>query len=294
MIKDEIKLLIEQHIAGDGLVKTVLPGVQLFRVTEAEPCVPVVYEPTLVAIVSGVKEAILDGRRYVYDSSQYMVCPMTMPVEAGTPQTTEENPLIGVMVSLEPSVLRQLALELEVVAGSNRKSGVSVPKGLALVAWDEDFSLALLRLLSLLNKPGDAAILGETRLRELFYFTLKGEGGAVLERAFGVGNEIARIIEYLSTRLDEPVSVDDMASHVGMSRAVFHRRFKEATTMSPIQYIKTMRLNKAAMKISEGVSVSQAAWGVGYSSASQFSREFKRMYGLSPRQWRLKEAVMGF
>ncbi len=76
-----------------------------------------------------------------------------------------------------------------------------------------------------------------------------------------------------------------MANHVGMSRAVFHRRFKDATTMSPIQFVKSMRLNNAAMKIAEGKTVSEAAWDVGYQSASQFSREFKRMYGQSPRQW---------
>jgi AraC-like DNA-binding protein len=70
-----------------------------------------------------------------------------------------------------------------------------------------------------------------------------------------------------------------------MSRAVFHRRFKKATTMSPIQFVKSMRLNHAAMKIAEGKTVSEAAWDVGYQSASQFSREFKRMYGQSPRQW---------
>ena len=70
-----------------------------------------------------------------------------------------------------------------------------------------------------------------------------------------------------------------------MSRAVFHRKFKLATKMSPIQFIKAMRLNHAAMKISHGVNVSQAALAVGYSSSSQFSREFKRMYGSSPKQW---------
>ena len=109
------------------------------------------------------------------------------------------------------------------------------------------------------------------------------EAGAAARLAFGVGNEIARAIEYLSARLNAQVAIDDMASHVGMSRAVFHRRFKEATTMSPIQFLKAMRLNNAAMRIAEGKTVNEAAWDVGYASASQFSREFKRLYGQSPR-----------
>ncbi|HBJ28093.1 AraC family transcriptional regulator, partial [Cobetia sp.] len=141
------------------------------------------------------------------------------------------------------------------------------------------------RLLQVAQSPADAAILGEGRLRELYYAVLKGEAGESARRAFGVGNEIARTIDYLSSRLDEPVSIEDMAGRVGMSRAVFHRKFKQATTMSPIQFVKSMRLNTAAMQIANGKTVSEAAMAVGYVSSSQFSREFKRLYGQSPKQW---------
>lgn len=285
MSQEQIRQLIERHMPSDGLVDTALPGVQLFRVTEAMPCVPAVYEPTVVAIVSGVKEAILDGHGHAYDRSRYLLCPMTMPVEAGTPQASPENPLLGVVISLNSSVMRELALEMETAAATNRRLDGSAPLGLALARWDDNFTEALLRLIALLDQPMDAAVLGDGRLRELYYAVLKGEVGASARRAFGVGNEIARTIDYLSSRLNESVTIDDMAAQVGMSRAVFHRRFKEATTMSPIQFVKSMRLNNAAMKIAGGKSVSEAAWDVGYASSSQFSREFKRMYGQSPRQW---------
>lgn len=82
-----------------------------------------------------------------------------------------------------------------------------------------------------------------------------------------------------------PISIDEMATRAGMSRAVFHRKFKHATSMSPIQFVKSMRLNTAAMNIAGGATVNKAAMDVGYVSPSQFSREFKRMYGQSPRQW---------
>lgn len=285
MSKEHIRRLITRQLPDAGLVETALKGVHLFRVTESIPCVPAVYEPIVVAIVTGEKEAILDGRRHVYDSSHYMLCPMTMPVEAGTPQASPENPLIGVMISLDSRVMRELALEMENVGGVHRKSGGAAPQGLALAHWDGGFTQALLRLLEVLDNPMDVAVLGSGRLRELYYTVLLGEAGAVAKRAFGVGNEIARTIDYLSTRLAEPVTIDDMASQAGMSRAVFHRRFKEATTMSPIQFVKSMRLNNAAMKIAGGKTVSEAAMDVGYVSSSQFSREFKRMYGQSPRQW---------
>ena len=131
----------------------------------------------------------------------------------------------------------------------------------------------------------DRAVLSDARLRELYYAILKGEAGVFARRAFGAGNAVARAISHVAAHLDAPISIDDMAQRAGMSRAVFHRKFKKVTTMSPIQFVKSMRLNNAAMKIAGGTTVGEAAMGVGYVSASQFSREFKRMYGQSPREW---------
>ena len=247
---------------------------------------PAVYEPTVVAILSGTKEAVLDGEHHVYGSDKYLLCPMTLPVEAGAPMASKDDPLLGVMIALEPRMMRELTMEIEAAVGGNRHPRNDAPSALVLASWDGGFTQALLRLLDLLDNPVDLKLLGQGRLRELCYAVLMGEAGATARRAFGVGNEIARTIDYLSNHLNEQVTIDDMAGHVGMSRAVFHRRFKEATTMSPLQFVKSMRLNNAAMKIAEGKSVSEAAWDVGYHSASQFSREFKRMYGKSPRQWR--------
>lgn len=286
MSKQQIKQLIESRVSEDGLVETGVNGVQLFQVTTPHHCTPVVYKPNVAAIVSGAKEAILDGERYVFDSSRYMCCTMSMPVEAGAPAASPDNPLLGVFISLDTRVMTELAIEMESAAGAIRKpkSG-PLPQGLALARWDDTFGDALLRLLQLGDSSADTAVLGNGRLRELYYAILKGDAGASARRAFGVGNEIARAIEYASSRLDEAVTIDEMATQVGMSRAVFHRKFKEATTMSPIQFVKSMRLNNAAMKIAGGMNVNEAAMEVGYVSSSQFSREFKRLFGQSPRQW---------
>jgi len=286
MNKEQIKQLIENKVNEDGLVTIGVKGVQLFRVTEPLRCAPAVYEPCVVVIVNGAKEAILDGNTYIFDSRQYMCCTMSMPVESGTPTASSDNPLLGVYISLDTRVMTELAIEIESASGAIRKpkSG-PLPQGFALACWDETFTESLLRLLQLGDNPVDTAILGNGRLREVYYAILKGEAGNSARRAFGVGNEIARAIEYLSSHLDEAVTIEDMASQVGMSRAVFHRKFKQATTMSPIQFVKSMRLNSAAVKIARGMNVKEAAMEVGYTSSSQFSREFKRMYGQSPRQW---------
>ncbi len=286
MSRQQIKELIENRISGDGLMETGVKGVQLFRVTEPVRCAPAVYEPVVVAIVNGAKEAILDGRQYLYDRSRYLCCSMSMPVEAGTPTASPDDPLLGVMISLDTRVMTELAIEMESAAGAIRKpKGGPLPQGFALARWDNAFTDALLRLLQLGSSPADTAVLGNGRLRELYYAVLKGEAGDAVRRAFGVGNEIARAIEVLAGGLNKTMTIEEMAAQAGMSRAVFHRKFKQATTMSPIQFMKSMRLNCAAMKIAEGTTVNEAALEVGYVSPSQFSREFKRLYGQSPRQW---------
>ncbi len=286
MNKDQIKHLVAARTETDGLTETGIKGVRLFRATEAIPCVPAVYVPCVVAIVSGAKEAVLDGRRYVYDDSQYLCCPMSMPVKAGTPAASPEAPLYGVLIDLDPRMMSLLAMEMENAGGAlPTVKGELRAQGIKLAAWDDGFTEALLRLLQLGDSQTDTAVLGEARLREVYYAILKGEAGNFARQAFGAGNAIARSIAHVSSNLDAPVSIDDMASRAGMSRAVFHRRFKQVTTMAPIQFVKSMRLNHAAMKIAGGMTVNEAAMNVGYVSPSQFSREFKSMYGKSPRQW---------
>ena len=286
MSKQRIRQLIEDRTDQDGLTETGIPGVRMFRATQAIPCVPAVYEPSVVAIVGGSKEAVLDGHRYIYDDSRYLCCPMSMPVKAGTPNASIDNALYGVFISLNQRVMTELALEMENVGGALPMiKGDLRAQGIRLAEWDEGFTDALLRLLQLGLNPTDAAVLGDARLRELYYAILQGEAGAFARQAFGAGNAIARSISHVSSHLDTPISIDDMAARAGMSRAVFHRKFKQVTTMAPIQFVKSMRLNNAAMKIAAGMTVNEAAIGVGYVSPSQFSREFKRMYGQSPRQW---------
>lgn len=286
MSKIKIKQFIENTLIEDGVVETGIKGVQIFRVTDSVQCAPVIYEPSVVAIVSGGKEAILDGKRHVYGSDQYLCCPISMPVEAGTPDASPENPLLGVYISLDTKVMTELAIEIQSVAGINqRPNGTENQEAFALARWDEPFANALLRLLELGESPTDIAVLGNGRLREVYYAILTGEVGHFARSAFGAGNEIVRAIEFLSSRLSEAVTIEEAATKAGMSRAVFHRKFKQATTMSPIQFVKSMRLNNAAMKIAGGVNVNEAAMDVGYISPSQFSREFKRMFGQAPSKW---------
>jgi len=286
MSKEKIRQIIESIVTTDGVFETGLSGVQLFRVSKPLECTPGVYEPSIAAIVSGSKEFFFDGKMHVYDSEHYMCCSVTMPLQAGTPNATPENPLLGVYITLDPRIMTELAIEIESVASVKRTlKGAPEPHGITLAQWDASFTDALVRLLQLGGSPKASAALGAGRLKEVYYAILEGDAGDSARQAFGVGNGIARAIEYMSSNLDKTITIDEIATRVGMSKTVFHRKFKEATSMSPIQFAKSIRLNSAAMKIARGVNVSEAAMEVGYMSSSQFSREFKRQYGQSPRQW---------
>lgn len=286
MNKNNIEECINTKVNQSGMKDTGIKGVKLFKITESVRCAPAVYEPSITAIVRGDKEAILDGNKHTYDNSQYICCTMSMPIEAGTPKSSPDNPLIGVYIALDTNLMTELVLELANVTEPLPSSeSTSHPQGLSTAPWSDDFTDALYRLIQLDENPLDLSILGKSRLREFYYTLLKGEAGSAFKSAFGVGNEIARSIEFLSSNLNKTITIEDIADRIGMSRAVFHRKFKQATNMSPIQFAKSMRLNNAAMKIAEGTNVNIAAMEVGYVSSSQFSREFKRMYGLSPKQW---------
>jgi AraC-like DNA-binding protein len=114
---------------------------------------------------------------------------------------------------------------------------------------------------------------------------VRGEAGALLRRKVGASRDLFRVLGYIQDNLREPITIQDLVKCAGMSKAVLHRKFKAATTLSPLQFIKALRLNEAAMMIAGGTNVGQAAYQVGYESPSQFSREFRRHFGDSPRQW---------
>lgn len=122
-------------------------------------------------------------------------------------------------------------------------------------------------------------------MKELIFAILRGPAGSSLHRALGARQDIARAIAFLNTHFQETFSIDDLAREAGMSRASFHRKFKEATALSPIQFVKSLRLNRAAMLLPRGGDVGEIAHEVGYSSVSQFTREFSRLYGSSPKRW---------
>ena len=285
----DLSALIARHLSAPGTLDTPLDGVQLFRVDAPVPRVTAVYPPSLCVIVQGMKRAFLHGRAYVYEAGQALCVTLPIPIEAEVPAATPEFPLLGLMVSLESRVAAETIVACQAARTSTAPvasaAGVDSPGGFGVVRWDGAFTDALRRMLGLLDHPEAVQVLGPGRIREVIYAANRGAAGALIQEHLGGGQEMARIVGYVRNHLHERISVDDLARKAGMSRAAFDRRFKAATTYAPLQFIKTMRLNNAALLLRQGATVSEAAYAVGYASPSQFSREFSRQFNIPPRAW---------
>ena len=279
--------LIDRHTISEGVTETPIEGLQLFRTNHPVERLPGVYDPSICAIVQGRKRAYLDGTTHIYDRDRYLCCTLPIPGEAEVIEASPEKPLLGLLLRLETRDMFETVLKMAALDRGSSSRAEVVP-GLTVAKWDENFATGLQRLLELLDDPVALDILGSGRLTELMFAVLQGEAGDAFFHAFGGGmQQMSRALTFLNANLHEAISIDELAKEAGMSRAVFHRKFKELTTYSPIQFIKLHRLNEASRLIMSGSTVRDAAYHVGYSSQSQFSRDFRRYFGKSPRQWGL-------
>ena len=286
MSRRQIRDLILRHAPAHGTTDVPIEGLQLIRVTEPVPIVPTIYPASLCVLVEGQKRVYLGGEAKTYGNSSFLCCTMPLPVEAEVPQASPSNPVLGLLLSLETPTMMETHVAAETTARLEPEveRSASTP-GLVVSAWDEPFIDAVWRLLQLLDDPCARQVLATSRLRELYFALLRSEAGGVIRQTFGASRDLGRALAYLHEHIGEPISVYELARVAGMSKAVFHRRFKAVTTLSPLQFIKAIRLNNAAALIAGGLSIAEAADRVGYGSPSQFSREFSRQYGMPPRQW---------
>lgn len=278
--------LLNKLAPFEGYTLSALDGVRFMRANRSLPRIPVMYEPSIVIVCQGRKRGYLADESYVYDAHHYLVLSVPLPFESET-EASEKEPMLAVGIRIDLQVAADLVLALS----KSRKDKMATPAGIYSTPMSDDMSDALLRLLTALTVPDDAAILGPAIVKELLYRVLTGpQGGAVLasltqQSQFGkIGKALRRIHEHYDSEID----VSTLASEAGMSVAAFHANFKAVTNTTPIQYLKSTRLHKARLlMVQDGVSAATASNMVGYESSSQFSREFKRFFGRTP----LQEAV---
>lgn len=285
----DFKVLSSQHVLSlikklapsEGYTQSIIENVTFMRSDHALKRMPTLYEPSIVIVLQGRKRGFYNEEQYVYDANNYLVVSVPLPFDVET-EATVNHPMLGIVLRID---LVELA-ELILILSKEYQPQKSIPKALYASRMDDNFTNAVFRLIEILNSPVDAKILGSSIYKEILYRVLSSEQGNGLRELLFQNNsfgKIAKTLQHIHTHYDQKIDVHTLAKQVNLSIPAFHTHFKNVTSTSPMQYIKTIRLHKARlMMIRENFNVEDTARCVGYESVSQFSREFKRLFGSSP------------
>ena len=271
-----------QLVQQAGFYRTTIDGVVLMRVNASTPPVAVLQEPTIVLVVQGLKRGYVGKDIISFQAGQCLIVSVPMPFDCDT--VVENNqPMLAIAVSVDVPTVSELISKASPVKASDPASPV---RGMAVIDLNQHIMDVAARLLALLSNKEDSLILGSQLKRELVYRVLQSPGGELLAALVawsGRFGAIYKACEHIQRHYSQPLSVDILASSAGMSQSAFFQAFKLVTNQSPMQYLKITRLHKARELLLNGDrGAAQAAFEVGYASASQFSREFKRLFGYPP------------
>jgi AraC-like DNA-binding protein len=273
--------LLNEVAVQEGTQRTLVEGVEVTRTSQSSGRVPVIYQPKIVIVGQGRKRGYLGAQVYQYDPFNYLVLSVPLPAECEW-EASPEEPLLVVAINVEATMLGEMLLEMD----EPLPPAGPPPRGISITPMSEELGGAVIRLLECLKSPLDSCMLGRQTVREIVYRVLQGEQGGAL-RALASRDDhftrIARVLKYIHAEYATPLGSLDMARRAGMSVSAFHHSFKLVTASSPLQYLKRIRLDQARRLMAhDGFNASTAARAVGYESASQFSREFKRLFGVTP------------
>ena len=295
----ELADLVARHCPADGIHPSPLERVVLIRSSRPTLPMPTVYRPALCLVAQGRKQAALGQRVFTYDPARYLIVGVDLPVVGHVVEASPDRPYLCVQFEFDPVALGDLVLELAAREGgaAGRVEGRPAPAddeagparlGLDLCEAGSALLDAALRLMRLLDDPAGAPILAPLAERELLYRLLTGPQGANMRQvAGGRGHaaRVARAIAWIKRHFAEPFGVDRLAREAGMSPSAFHAHFKAVTAMSPLQYRAQLRLQEARrLMLAESLDAATAGFRVGYESPSQFSREYRRLFGEPPQR----------
>lgn len=273
--------LILELLPLSGIPVPLPDGVHLFRSDSPFARTPVSYQSEVIFLAQGSKRVYFGNDIVRYDPSRYLVVPMPLPTECSS-EVEPGKPLLGMSVALDKAELEEIASEID----ESETFTSSIPKALFGAAMTDDILAACVGMLRSMKNARDAKVLAPMRKKEILYRVLTGENGWVIRGLLGQERgyfRIARTLRVIHESFGENLSVAELARMANMSESTFHSAFKSVTESSPLQYIKGLRLHKAREYITQsGMNASQAAYSVGYESPSQFSREYKRLFGTSP------------
>lgn len=280
----ELRSAVKRHTEEEGPFYTAISGFTLLRFDQTRPPRPLIFRPALCAAIQGAKSAIFADRRLEYPAGQALLVSVEMPGLGSVLEASSKEPFLGVVVELDLAIMREVLRDLP-----NAPSGAGATgHGVCVTQFSGPLADCILRMMRLLDTPEAIPILYPGIMKEICYWILSGpEGSEVVRMVMSNTHEqhVIRAIHSLRAQFTETLRIEDLAAIAGMSPTAFHRHFKAITSMTPLQYQKQLRLIEARrLMLSEAMNAETAAFQVGYESPSQFSREYVRMFGASPRR----------
>ena len=265
----------------EGYNLSLLPDVRFLRSNRALNETPVLYEPGIVVVVQGRKRGFLGGQTYLYDARHYLAVSVPVPFTMET-DASAKAPLLAIYFRLDFQLLAEILLQMD-------DAGLSAhPQTMFATRMDARMSASVLRFLEAMRVPMEARILGRSLVKEIYLRVLTGRQGASMRAALrndGQYGKVAKAIRKIHAAYADKLDVEQLAQEAAMSPPSFHAHFQAVTATSPMQYLKSTRLHQARLlMLRNGLTVADASARVGYESASQFSREFRRLFGLPPTQ----------
>jgi AraC-like DNA-binding protein len=265
-----------------GLLETAISALSLARRDAPTQPTSYMYEPSLCVIAQGAKRVLLGDDTYVLDVHHFLITSVDLPTVVQIIHASREQPYLGLILKLDRREMAQLMVDSHLPPPRAQQSS----RGMATSEVMVSLLTACQRLLDLLAAPQDIPILAPLIQREILYRLLVGEQGARLRQIASAGSQshqIAQAIAWLKRHYTLPLRIDDLAAQAHMSPSTFHHHFRALTAMSPLQYQKWLRLNEARrLMLTERLDAATTAFEVGYESPSQFSREYRRVFGAPP------------
>ncbi|MCI2419813.1 AraC family transcriptional regulator [Saccharopolyspora sp. K220] len=280
---DELRILIARLAARDSLPSSRTKGMTVFSTGQVTEPLGTMAEPAFALVAQGAKRTVLGDRIYEYHAGQYLVTAVDLPLTAQITAASPAEPFLAFGLPLRPSVIAQLLLDAGPMAEQ-------ADAGSGIVTSDANDALldAVVRLLRLVDRPQDFAVLAQAHEREIHWRLMTGPQGTAV-RQLGLADSrlslVSHAIRWLQARYDQVIRIDELAHDIGTSVSSLNRHFRAVTAMSPLQYQKRIRLQKARIQlIANPTDIAAIGYNVGYDSPSQFSREYRRMFGAPPVQ----------
>jgi AraC-like DNA-binding protein len=283
-LREQVAAHFDGVPAAQRDVHTAIPWLSFIRLSQPTALSRGMLEPSMCLVVQGGKKVLIGKEVNDYGAGSYVLSAIDLPVSGQVVEATAAQPYYGVRIDLDPKEIAALIIELNLQAPPRRGTRV----GAYIDESDADLQEAFLRLLLLLDKPKDIPALSRILKQEIMYRLIAARNGDVLYHTVLSHYQekgVNEAIQWIKANYAEPLVIDDLAKRVRMSVSTLHHRFKAATVMSPLQYQKQTRLLEARRMLMTGsMEAATVAYQVGYESPSQFSREYRRLFGASPLQ----------